>query len=150
MENKNNIQKKRCTHCKRELELSMFYNNKCAYDGLTNECKDCIKERREFANKGSFYNVEYYETKIKNICNDFNTIVQNPDFKLNGFTMNINSLNNCELTLQIPLPKNTKLVNAEYLFNYAMSEITILDEIYGELKVLFGIPTIIINGKVKL
>lgn len=54
--------KKKCSCCKEIKELSEFYKNKSKYDGLTTECKKCIKKYHNKIQKQlKIYNKSYYE-----------------------------------------------------------------------------------------
>lgn len=46
------METKICSHCKRELPLTMFHKRSSAEDGLQKQCKDCMREyNRQWASK---------------------------------------------------------------------------------------------------
>lgn len=73
----NRVDLKLCNSCKESLPYSEFYNNKIYHDGLSIDCKNCIKEKRtvnafkellKYVN----FNVPFSKDKIKKQINKSN------------------------------------------------------------------------------
>jgi hypothetical protein len=56
----NNEYRKKCIRCKEFKQSENFYKRATEPDGLTNECKACLKDRRELKKKDREQYREYF------------------------------------------------------------------------------------------